>query len=45
MDGNLLRKLKVSLQPQSLAGIALGPDGKLWFTDMYDATVYRLDPK
>lgn len=45
LDGTLLRTLETNLQAQSLAGIEIGRDNKLWFTDMYSGTVYRLDPK
>ena len=42
-DGNLVRSLQTDLPAKSLAGIEVGPDGKLWFVDMQKGDVYRID--
>jgi len=42
-EGKLLQKLDTGLQPASLAGLTVGPDGKIWFTDRRAAKVLRLD--
>ncbi|NUP13616.1 MAG: hypothetical protein HOW73_46870 [Polyangiaceae bacterium] len=45
MEGTLLRTLDTGAAPGSLAGMAFGPDGKLYFTDVVGSTVYRIDPR
>lgn len=42
-DGELLRTVETGLQPASLAGLTIGPDGKVWFVDRRAARVLRLD--
>lgn len=44
-DGTLVASLQTELPPGALAGIEIGPDNRLWFTDMTNGTVYRIDPK
>ena len=44
LDGELLRSLDTGLAPGSLAGIAVGPDAKLYFVDRLTSRVYRVDP-
>ena len=44
LSGKLVRALDTGLPPNSLAGLTLGPDGKIWFVDMLGAKVYRIDP-
>jgi sugar lactone lactonase YvrE len=44
MNGNPLRSLEVDLPANSLAGIEVGPDDKLWFVDMETGKLYRIDP-
>ncbi len=41
--GELVRSLETGLPPGSLAGIAFGPDGKLYFVDMPTSRVFRID--
>jgi len=45
LDGKELQKLDTGLAAGSLAGISLGPDGKLYIVDMVDSRVLRIDPK
>ena len=44
MDGQKLRALQTPLGEGALAGLEVGPKGKLWFTDMKSGAVYRIDP-
>lgn len=44
MNGNPLRSLEVDLPAGSIAGIEVGPKGKLWFVDMPTGKLYRIDP-
>ncbi len=44
LDGELLRTLETDLPPGSLAGVAVGSGGKLWFSDMKTGAVFRIDP-
>jgi len=44
MNGNPLRSLEVDLPAGSIAGIEVGPQGKLWFVDMPTGKLYRVDP-
>jgi hypothetical protein len=45
LEGNLLRSLQTPLGEGSLAGIDVGPKGKLWFADMKTGAVYTIRPK
>ena len=42
-NGEILRELDTGLQPNSLAGIAIGPDGKAYVTDLSTRRVLRID--
>ncbi len=42
--GREVRRLKVDLPPGSLAGMAFGPGGKLYFADKVARKVLRIDP-
>lgn len=42
-NGAPLRSLQTGLPAGSLAGIAVGPDGKVYLTDLLTGAVYRLD--
>ena len=42
--GKEVRKLQTELPAGSLAGLAFGPGGKLYFTDKVGGKVYRIDP-
>lgn len=44
-DGEQLRSLQSNLPANALAGLTIGPDGKIYFVDQQTADVYRLDPK
>ncbi len=44
MNGAELRSLDTGLPPGTLAGIALGPDGKIYFVDLESGVVRRIDP-
>lgn len=44
LDGQTLRTLDTGLPPGSLAGLAFGADGKVYFTDLLSNRVYRIDP-
>lgn len=44
LTGKLLRSLDTGKPPGSLAGFVFGPDGKIYFTDLLDSRVYRIDP-
>ncbi len=45
LDGTPLRSLDTGLPSGSLAGIAVGPDDKLYLTDKLTGRVYRIDPR
>ncbi len=45
LAGNLLRKLATGLPEGTLAGIAVGPDDRLYLVDMLQGGVYRIDPR
>lgn len=45
MQGKEVRRLETGLPAGSLAGLRVGPNGKMWFTNMSNGTVYRIDPK
>ncbi len=42
-SGNLLRSASVELPEQSLGGITLGPDGRLYLADLKNGASYRLN--
>ena len=42
-NGEILRELDTGLAPNSLAGIAIGPDGKAYVTDLSARRVLRID--
>jgi DNA-binding beta-propeller fold protein YncE len=44
MDGGLVRTLDTGLPAGSLAGLTFGPDGKVYFSDLYAGKLYRIDP-
>ncbi len=44
LQGTLLRSLATNFPAGSLAGLEVGRDGKLWFSDMKSGAVYRIDP-
>jgi DNA-binding beta-propeller fold protein YncE len=44
LQGNLLRRLETGFPPGSLAGLVIGPDGKIHFVDRGTGGVYRIDP-
>lgn len=43
LEGRLLASLQSPLPAGSLAGLTVGPNNKIWFTDMANGKVYRLD--
>jgi DNA-binding beta-propeller fold protein YncE len=44
LQGKQLNAIETGLPPGSLAGMAFGPDGKLYFVDMVGNRLLRLDP-
>lgn len=44
LQGKLLRQLDTGLPPGSLAGLVMGPDGKVYFVDRLSGRVLRIDP-
>lgn len=44
LDGALLNQFDTGLPPNSLAGIVVGPDDKLYLADQRAGAVYRLEP-
>lgn len=44
-DGTPLRSLDTGLPPGSLAGLALSPEGALFFVEVPTSKVFRIDPK
>lgn len=44
-SGEQIRFLQSNLPPDALTGLAIGPDGKMYFVDQKTASVYRIDPK
>lgn len=45
LDGKELQRLDTGLPEGSLAGISVGPDGKIYLVDMVESRVLRIDPK
>jgi hypothetical protein len=45
LAGELVNHVETGLSEGSLAGIAFGPDGKLYFVDMRGGRVLRIDPE
>ncbi len=45
MKGELLRTLDTTLPSGALAGIAIGPDARLYFVDLSGGRVFRVDPQ
>lgn len=45
LDGNLLRSLQTPFGEGSLAGIEVGPNNNLWFTDMKSGSVHLILPE
>ena len=44
LDGKLVRMLDTGMPPGTLAGLAFGPDGRLYFADKLKGWVYRIEP-
>lgn len=44
LQGKLLRQLDTGFPPGSLAGLVMGPDGKIYFVDRLSGRVFRIDP-
>lgn len=44
MTGTRVNYLDTGLPPNALSGMAFGPDGKLYFVDMLQSRVLRIDP-
>jgi hypothetical protein len=44
-DGTVLGSFDTRLPPGSLSGIAVGPDGKVYLSDLVTGNAYRVDPK
>ena len=42
-SGRIVRHLDTGLAAGSLAGLTLGPDGRLYFVDMLGARILRVD--
>lgn len=45
LDGSLVRSLDTGLPPGSLAGLALSPEGQLYFVDLPNGAVVRVVPR
>jgi sugar lactone lactonase YvrE len=45
LNGQELRTLETGLPAGTLAGLTVGRDGRIWFVDMLQGAVYRLDPQ
>jgi len=45
LEGNEVRSLDTEFPPGTLAGMTMGRDDKIYFTDMLTGHVYRIDPK
>ncbi len=44
LDGDPIRTLDTGLPPETLTGITVGPDDKLYFADHLGGRAYRVDP-
>lgn len=44
LDGQLIRSLDTGLPPETLTGLTIGPDDKLYFADRQTGRAYRVDP-
>ena len=44
LNGKQLNALDTGLGPGALAGMAFGPDGKIYFVDMIGSRLMRIDP-
>jgi len=44
LEGRVVRTLDTGLPPRSLAGIAIGPDDRVYFVDLLTSHVRRIDP-
>ena len=44
-DGTPIRSLDTGLPPGSLAGLAVSPEGVLFFVEKPTSKVFRIDPK
>jgi hypothetical protein len=44
LEGKLLRTLDTGWPPGALAGLAMGPDRKIYFVDRPTGRVFRIDP-
>jgi sugar lactone lactonase YvrE len=45
LDGREIASLDTGLPAGTLAGIAIGPDGRLYFTDMKTSAIRRIEPR
>jgi hypothetical protein len=45
LEGRERATLDTELEPQSLSGITVGPDGRLYLSDMRTGGVYRVEPR
>lgn len=45
LEGEVLRELQTELTDGQLSPLTIGPDGKLYFADLTNADVWRIDPK
>jgi hypothetical protein len=43
LEGELVNELDTGLGGGIIGGIEVGPDGKMWFTDLSNGNVYRID--
>lgn len=45
LEGEIVRELQTPLGAGALSALAIGPDNKLYFADLTNASVWRIDPK